>query len=106
MQQDCCGGGVGRWQVAGSRHVTFLLWFLGKRQLLTSATTFHFYIPLDWSLVLRLACGSKPSTFPQAVMEDAMDLDGPAPRGTKRTADEAGLPSEAPRRIKACLLLR
>lgn len=39
-------------------------------------------------------------------MADVMDLDGQEPRGTKRTADEAGLPPEAPRRIKARLHLR
>lgn len=34
-------------------------------------------------------------------MGDEMRLDSPEPRGTKRTAEEAGLPPEAPRRIKA-----
>ncbi|RMD42674.1 hypothetical protein DV735_g2422, partial [Chaetothyriales sp. CBS 134920] len=34
-------------------------------------------------------------------MADPMDIDQDAPRGMKRTADEAGLPPEAPRRIKA-----
>ncbi|RMZ84741.1 hypothetical protein DV737_g988, partial [Chaetothyriales sp. CBS 132003] len=34
-------------------------------------------------------------------MADPMDLDQDAPKGMKRTADEAGLPPEAPRRIKA-----
>lgn len=34
-------------------------------------------------------------------MADAMEIDGQERRGTKRTADEAGLPPEAPRRIKA-----
>ncbi|KIX04407.1 uncharacterized protein Z518_05275 [Rhinocladiella mackenziei CBS 650.93] len=34
-------------------------------------------------------------------MADAMDLDSDSPRGVKRTAEEAGLPPEAPRRIKA-----
>jgi hypothetical protein len=33
-------------------------------------------------------------------MSDVMEIDGHEPRGTKRTADEAGLPREAPRRIK------
>jgi hypothetical protein len=37
---------------------------------------------------------------PTASMSDAMEVDGREPRGTKRTADEAGLPREAPRRIK------
>lgn len=31
-----------------------------------------------------------------------MEVDSDAPRGVKRTAAEAGLPLEAPRRIKAC----
>ena len=35
-------------------------------------------------------------------MADAMDVDTDTPRGVKRTAEEAGLPPEAPRRIKAC----
>ena len=35
-----------------------------------------------------------------ASMSDAMEVDSREPRGTKRTADEAGLPREAPRRIK------
>lgn len=35
------------------------------------------------------------------IMAEPMDVDSPEPRGTKRTADEAGLPPEAPRRIKA-----
>jgi hypothetical protein len=35
-------------------------------------------------------------------MADSMDVDLPEHRGTKRTADEAGLLREAPRRIKAC----
>ena len=35
-----------------------------------------------------------------ANMSDAMEVDDREPRGTKRTADEAGLPREAPRRIK------
>ncbi|KIW34331.1 uncharacterized protein PV07_01115 [Cladophialophora immunda] len=34
-------------------------------------------------------------------MADHMDLDTRPPRGVKRTAEEAGLPLEAPRRIKA-----
>jgi hypothetical protein len=38
--------------------------------------------------------------FPTTSMSDAMEIDGREPRGTKRTADEAGLPQEAPRRIK------
>jgi DNA mismatch repair protein MLH1 len=33
-------------------------------------------------------------------MSDIMDVDASEPRGTKRTADEAGLPPEAPRRIR------
>jgi DNA mismatch repair protein MLH1 len=33
-------------------------------------------------------------------MEDGMEVDVSEPRGTKRTAEEAGLPQEAPRRIK------
>lgn len=37
-----------------------------------------------------------------ATMAEEMDLDVAEPRGTKRTAAEAGLPPEAPRRIKAC----
>ncbi|KAJ9613399.1 DNA mismatch repair protein Mlh1 [Cladophialophora chaetospira] len=34
-------------------------------------------------------------------MTENMDLDAQPPRGVKRTAEEAGLPPEAPRRIKA-----
>ncbi|KIW60488.1 hypothetical protein PV05_00702 [Exophiala xenobiotica] len=34
-------------------------------------------------------------------MADPMDMDSDGPRGVKRTAEEAGLPPEAPRRIKA-----
>ncbi|EXJ55263.1 DNA mismatch repair protein MLH1 [Cladophialophora yegresii CBS 114405] len=34
-------------------------------------------------------------------MADTMDVDSEPPRGVKRTAEEAGLPPEAPRRIKA-----
>lgn len=34
-------------------------------------------------------------------MSDGMTIDPSEPRGTKRTAEEAGLPPEAPRRIKA-----
>lgn len=34
-------------------------------------------------------------------MAETMDIDGDELRGTKRTAEEAGLPREAPRRIKA-----
>lgn len=34
-------------------------------------------------------------------MPDTMDVDQSEPRGIKRTADEAGLPPEAPRRIQA-----
>ncbi len=37
-------------------------------------------------------------------MADPMDMDSDGPRGVKRTAEEAGLPPEAPRRIKARLL--
>jgi hypothetical protein len=45
------------------------------------------------------------SIFPRCIsyiasMSDAMEIDDREPRGTKRTADEAGLPREAPRRIK------
>lgn len=45
------------------------------------------------------------SIFPDRIsstpsMSDAMEVDGREPRGTKRTADEAGLPRDAPRRIK------
>ena len=45
------------------------------------------------------------SIFPDRIsstpsMSDAMEVDGCEPRGTKRTADEAGLRREAPRRIK------
>lgn len=35
------------------------------------------------------------------VMADLMDMDLDSPRGVKRTAAEAGLPPEAPRRIRA-----
>jgi hypothetical protein len=35
-----------------------------------------------------------------------MEIDSPEPRGVKRTATEAGLPPEAPRRIKASHDLR
>ncbi|OAG37409.1 hypothetical protein AYO21_08375 [Fonsecaea monophora] len=35
-------------------------------------------------------------------MAEAMDVDAVPPRGVKRTAEEAGLPPEAPPRIKAC----
>ncbi len=31
-----------------------------------------------------------------------MEMDAELPRGVKRTAEEAGLPPEPPRRIKAC----
>lgn len=34
-------------------------------------------------------------------MADPMVIDPDGPRGVKRTAQEAGLPLEAPRRIKA-----
>lgn len=34
-------------------------------------------------------------------MAEAMDTEPDGPRGIKRTAQEAGLPAEAPRRIKA-----
>ena len=34
-------------------------------------------------------------------MSEVMDVDAELPRGVKRTAAEAGLPPEAPRRIKA-----
>ncbi|KAK5078344.1 DNA mismatch repair protein Mlh1 [Lithohypha guttulata] len=37
-------------------------------------------------------------------MAEPMDVDDNEPRGAKRTASEAGLPSEAPRRIKARLI--
>src|ERR1700733_7244497 len=45
------------------------------------------------------------SIFPRRIssiasMSDTMEVDSHEPRGTKRTADEAGLPREAPRRIK------
>ncbi|KIY01748.1 uncharacterized protein Z520_01886 [Fonsecaea multimorphosa CBS 102226] len=39
-------------------------------------------------------------------MAEPMDVDIGPPRGVKRTAEEAGLPPEAPRRIKACRGLR
>lgn len=34
-------------------------------------------------------------------MADPMEIEPDGPRGIKRTAQEAGLPPEAPRRIKA-----
>jgi hypothetical protein len=37
-------------------------------------------------------------------MAEPMDVDSDGPRGVKRTAEEAGLPPEALRRIKARLL--
>jgi hypothetical protein len=38
-----------------------------------------------------------------SAMNDSMNIDMNEPRGIKRTATEAGLPPEAPRRIQACI---
>lgn len=60
------------------------------------------------SAVLENASSKASLTLPvltataAAAMADLMDVDGTEARGTKRTADEADLPPEAPRRIKAC----
>ena len=54
------------------------------------------------SLTVRSASILQVLTLSVADMADLMDVDdGASPRGTKRTADEAGLPPEAPRRIRA-----
>lgn len=39
-------------------------------------------------------------------MADPMDAESDGPRGIKRSAQEAGLPLEAPRRIKASEILQ
>jgi hypothetical protein len=69
-----------------------------KLQLLRERETESQSLPASFRLLFTFPRGP---FLADVNMNDTMDIDAEAPRGVKRTAEEAGLPPEAPRRIKA-----
>jgi hypothetical protein len=73
--------------------------WLDRRRLWTHSSRLTL-IPVRRVRWIALASFFPRLVFPPVRMEDGMEVDVSEPRGTKRTAEEAGLPQEAPRRIK------